>query len=376
MITFKDDMAETFQRESNPRLMASTVMYGGAARQEAGDGQLGFLRDLKSVSWPVEYKLGRRLGSGGQGVVYLAERVGAEGLRMPVSLKFFSPDRYKDAVAYQEDMGRVAQITAKLATIQQDHLIDVHNFVDFNGIRVMAMEWVDGFDLDYLLQPETLIKLRSKVTPERWTYLNNVVVTLGHSKARLKPGIAIAIARECLVALASLHRAGIIHGDIKPANVMLKKTGHSKIIDLGSACESDDLRGLRPFTPQYAAPEVLDQGVVTPYSDLASLGYVLVEMLSGRAPFAGIESYMDLVRAKHRFADDLPEYIPADIGASESLMNLLRVLVSPNPLKRFPSEEAADFLQLGAAEFQRELVTGNLASEYEMEIRLWLEDLA
>lgn len=354
--------------------MASTVTFG-STRSDKGDGQLEFLRDLKSVSWPIEYRLGKRLGAGGQGVVYQADRVGVEDLRMPVSLKFFSPDRYKDRIAYQEDMVRVALITAKVANIQQDHLIDVLNFVDFNGIRVMSMEWVDGFDLDYLMRPETFMQLKAKVSPERWSYLNNVVVTLGHTKACLKPGIAIAVVRECLVALSSLHRAGIIHGDIKPANIMLKKTGYSKIIDLGSACESDDQRGLRPFTPQYAAPEVLDQGIVTPLSDLASLGYVLVELLSGRAPFAGIESYMQLVRAKRSFADELSTFIPPEIGASESLMNLLRVLISPDPLNRFPTDTAADFLQLGAANFQRELVTGNLASEYAMEIRSWLEDL-
>ncbi len=347
----------------------------GAPLADGSDGLLDFLRTRKSVSWKVEYELRHRIGAGGQGVVYLAEKCGAEGLKVPVSLKFFAPDRYKSEAAYIDDMGRVATVASKMARIQHDHLLDIVNFVDFEGIRVMVMEWVDGFDLDYLTSPKTQALLKGRVTPERWSYLNDVVATLGHTKVRLQPGIAISIMQDCLSAISSLHRNGIIHGDLKPANIMLKRTGSAKIIDMGSACESDDLRGLRPFTPQYAAPEVLELGIVTPYSDLASLGYVLVEMLSGQAPFAGMKSYMELVKAKHRFEDDIPNLLPKEMQESDSLMSLLRGLVSPDPTKRHAMDNAADLLQLGAATFQRELVTGNLASEYEMELRSWLEDL-
>lgn len=358
---------------SDPSL-ASTVMPGGP-RADQSDGKLEFLRHTTSVSWRVEYQLMKRLGAGGQGVVYLAEKCGAEGLVLPVSLKFFSPDRYKDLAAYVEDMGRVARIASKVAMIQQDHILDVHNFVDFDGIRVMVMEWVDGFDLDYLTAAKTYAGLKGSVAADRWDYLNNVVVTLGQEKSRLQPGVAISVVSECLSALASLHRNGIIHGDVKPSNIMLKRTGNAKIIDMGSACENDDLRGLRPFTPQYAAPEVLDKGIVTPLSDLASLGYVLVEMLSGRAPFAGITEYADLIRAKQNFGSELSNFLPAEIQQSEALMELVTGLVSPEPEMRRRMEEAADQLQLCAAEFQRELVAGNLSSQYDMEIRLWLDDL-
>ncbi len=54
---------------------------------------------------------------------------------------------------------------------------------------------------------------------------------------RVKPGMAIAIVRDCLAALAALHREGIVHGDIKPSNIMLKRTGNAKIVDIGSAFE-------------------------------------------------------------------------------------------------------------------------------------------
>ena len=65
----------------------------------------------------------------------------------------------------------------------------------------------------------------------RWNYVNQVIVTAGPMQPRVKPGIAIAIVRDCLAGLAALHREGIVHGDLKPSNIMLKRTGNAKIVD-------------------------------------------------------------------------------------------------------------------------------------------------
>ncbi len=127
----------------------------------------------------------------------------------------------------------------------------------------------------------------SSVNNNRWDYLNRVIVTAGPVQSRFKPGIAIQIVRECLAALAALHREQIVHGDLKPSNIMIKRTGNAKIVDIGSAVCLDDVPVQRTCTPTYAAPEVLEGGDCTPRADLASLGYVLIEMLAGRSPFAG-----------------------------------------------------------------------------------------
>jgi serine/threonine protein kinase len=338
-------------------------------------GQFNALLNNSTITWPAKHQLVRRLGAGGQGVVYLADRLGADGWEIPVAIKFFSPDPYPSMDAYVEDMGRIAQVLARVAVIQQDHLLDVHNFMEMDRIRVMSMEWIDGFDLDYLLAPATLDQIQQQVTGSRRAYLNDVVITSGARKSRIKSGVAIAIIQECLAALAALHRDGIVHGDLKPANIMLKKTGNAKIIDLGSACSVDHVRGHRPFTPQYAAPEVLKGDGCTPFSDLASLGYVLLEMLAGMPMFAGITDYHELLEAKYKLVDCLHEMLPNEVMASESLMQVIRTLVAPEPHHRHPGDEAADQLKIGAASFQQELVNGDLASEYETEIRLWLKDL-
>ena len=240
--------------------------------------------DQPQLDWTERHRLIRRIGAGGQGVVFLGERRGADGFRLPVALKVFSPERYEDDPTYDEAMGRMARVAARVAQIQQDNLLDVQNFVARDGIRVMEMEWIDGYDLRRLLTPGILSRARKRVGPARWAYLNDVIVTAGTVQPRLKPGIAIAVLRDCLAALSALHREGIVHGDVKPSNIMLKRTGNAKLVDIGAAFQVDDPPEHPTCTPSYAAPEVLDGADGSARSDLASLGYALVEMLSGAPP--------------------------------------------------------------------------------------------
>jgi eukaryotic-like serine/threonine-protein kinase len=331
--------------------------------------------DQPRLDWTERHCLIRRIGAGGQGVVFLGERRGADGFRLPVALKVFSPERYEDDPSYHESMGRMARVAARVAQIQQDNLLDVQNFVAPDGIRVMEMEWIDGYDLRRLLTPGILSRAEGRVGPERWAYLNDVIVTAGAVQSRLKPGIAIAVLRECLAGLSALHREGIVHGDVKPSNIMLKRTGNSKLVDIGSAFLIDDPLENPTCTPYYAAPEVLDGQDGTARSDLASLGYVLVEMLSGTPLFAGFTRIDELKRAKWEILDGLEGVLPEDVARNELLMGLITGLIAPDPNKRFPDAQAADLVERGAASFQRQLVKGNLASEYDNEIRVWLEEL-
>jgi len=333
------------------------------------------LVESQRMSWTEHLRLMRLLGSGGQGVVYLSQRRGADGFTVPVALKIFSPERYEDSRAYDEAMARMADVAARVSQIQQDNLLDVHNFADRNRIRLMEMEWVDGYDLGQLLTHKMLENVRQRVSEKRWNYLNNVIITSGPIQPRIKAGIAINIVRECLAALAALHRNGIVHGDIKPSNIMLKRTGNAKIVDIGSAFALEAVPPMRTCTPTYAAPEVLEGSECSPRSDLASLGYVLVEMLSGRPPFAGLTAYKDLLEAKRFLAHRLPQFMPPEVTCNELLMNFCRGLIAPDPNRRFPSAEAADLVKEGAASFHRQLIVGGLASEYENEIRVWLEEL-
>ena len=98
-------------------------------------------------------------------------------------------------------------------------------------------------------------------------------------------------------------------------------------------------------------------------------------MLSGQPPFAGLNNFRDLLEAKRTLVHRLPEILPAEVTSSELLLNFCTALVAADPARRFPSAEAADLVPEGAASFHRQLIVGGLASEYENEIRLWLEDM-
>ncbi len=359
---------------------SATRTWGGGSATRCSEELLGRYHTIleeQRLSWTEHHRLTRLLGSGGQGVVYLSERRGTDNFTLPVALKIFSPERYESEKTYDDAMGRMAQVAALVAQIQQDNLLDVHNWVERRRIRMMVMEWVDGYDLSNLLTREMLDRVKDRVSQKRWQYINEVIVTGGPLQPRLKPGIAIAIVRDCLAALAALHRGGVVHGDLKPSNIMVKRTGNAKIVDIGSAFELKSPPMRRTCTPTYAAPEVLEGGECTARSDLAGLGYVLIEMLAGAPVFAGLNTYHELLEAKRFLAQRLPRVLPGEVTCNQLLMNFCRRLIAPDPMRRFPSAEAADLLkEEGAASFHRQLIKGDLASEYDNEIRLWLEELA
>ena len=331
--------------------------------------------DSQRLQWAVHHRLSRLLGTGGQGVVYLSERRGADGFSIPVAIKIFSPAGFENEAAYSEAMGRLARVSRRIAQIQHDNLLDIHNFVDRGGIRILVMEWIDGYDLRQLISLPRLNQIKQQVNSERWDEINRGIITAGEKQSRLRTGVTIAIVRHCLAGLGSLHQHGIIHGDIKPSNVMVKRSGLAKIIDTGSAYALDDLPTKRTCTPVYAAPEVLAGSEPTAQSDLASLGYVLVEVLSGRCPFSELPKYSDLVEAKRRLPEQLEEILPKSVLRNQTLMAFCRQLIAVDPADRFESAEAAELLSDGAAEIQRQLVLNEDNQEYDHEIHLLIEEL-
>ena len=329
----------------------------------------------KRMNWTTHLKLLKLLGSGGQGVVFLSERKGADGFTLPVALKIFSPDRYRTPEDYDLDMARIGSVAGTVAGIQHDNLLLVHNFLDRNRIRMMVMEWVEGYDLRRLMTPRFYGYIKERFSERQWKKMNDVLVTLGPDQPRFKPGVAIAIIQSCLNALAALHRNGIVHADIKPANIMLKQTGQAKIIDIGSAFSLAQPPERRACTPAYASLEVLEGKKCTPLADLASIGYVTVELLSGRSLFSGATDFEAILNLKKNLVHELPKLMPREVATNSLLMSFIEGLVAPNPEDRFHSAEAALTMEDGAAAFLRQLIKGDMASEYENDLRIWIEEL-
>ena len=329
----------------------------------------------KRHSWTSHLRLLTKLGAGGQGVVYLTERRGSDGFTLPVALKVFSPERYATPVHYDSDMARIGRVAAMVAQIQHENLLVVENFLDRDRIRMMVMEWVEGYDLRQLLKPGLLKNLEPHFTSERWQYINDVLITEGPVQPRFRSGFAVAIVRRCLEALAAMHRQNIVHSDIKPGNIMLKRTGHSKIIDIGSAFDMADPPQKRTCTPTYAALEVLEGGEVTPRSDLASLGFVLLELLAGKPVFAGLNDYQELVDAKRTLKDRLGDFVPDELADNGLLMSFVAGMIDPDPNTRFADAETANMVDFGAAAFHRQLIKNDLSTEYENDLRIWIDEL-
>jgi len=339
------------------------------------------------------YRLKKLLGSGGQGIVYLTKRDGADGFGYKAAVKVFSPESYPSVRKYEAAMRRIARVASQVAQAHHPNLVDVLFFEQRYGIRLMLMERVEGYDLRRLLKPEIHLKLQERASHALWDRINTDVVTAGDEQLRMQPGFAVAIVRDCLAGLFLLHGMQIVHGDIKPSNIMLTQIGgRAKLVDLGSAFDLRDSLRQRFFTPAYAAPEVLERRQWTPQSDLASLGYVLIELLSGRRLFKSDKTSLasldkdqldkdqldrdQLLENKRALPDRLEELLPQNVQESKRLMGLCRGLVQPKPEDRFASAEEADLHpRYGASAFLRELVIGNLATVYDTWIRLWIEAL-
>jgi serine/threonine protein kinase len=330
------------------------------------------LQKAGAVHWTAQYRFLERLGAGSQSVVMLADRLGSLDVSLRVALKLLSPLPYPDTDSYLSEMAQTAQVAMKIAEIQEDHLLDVHNFVESSGIQIMVMEWVDGFDLKYLMGPERLREAAGASGRERWAHINDVVVTAGPTQSRLKPGVALHVLRQSLAGLAALHRHNIVHGDIKPSNIMLKRTASTKVIDYGSAFAISRPRIQPAWTPRYAAPEVIDSGKFELNSDLASLGYVFLELISGRSPFDVVKTRAELLDVKNSLHDRVADGLPRDVRRDTGLVELIRGMIHPDCSERFSGPDDADLSPNGAAAAHKRLVLGDLSSEYENDIREWL----
>ncbi len=140
------------------------------------------------------------------------------------------------------------------------------------------------------LNHPNIVTLYDVVEDGRWSYLIMEFVD-GETLADILRGgpisaeAAASIAREICRALEVAHEAGIVHLDIKPANILISRGGRIKVADFGIASLAGG-RGIGRATLAYASPEQLMGGVVDEKSDIFSLGCVLYEMLTGRSPFA------------------------------------------------------------------------------------------
>jgi|GEM_PF-2962520 len=200
-------------------------------------------------------------GAGGMGVVYKARQ---QSLDRDVALKVIREEIATEP-EYRERFMREAKLAA---SVDHPHVVTVYDVGDEDGVLYLAMQWIDGTDLRQLLD----------------------------SSGRLTPKRATTIGAQMGGALDALHGvSGLVHRDVKPANVLLREVAgedHAYLTDFGiakppDAVESLTRTGSTVGTTGYLSPEQIQGKPAGPRSDLYSLGCVIFKMLTGKPPFAG-----------------------------------------------------------------------------------------
>jgi serine/threonine protein kinase len=249
------------------------------------------------------YAVGELLGRGGMAEVYLAtDRV----LDRPVAVKVLGGWLASDAT-FVERFRREALASAR---ISHPNLVAVFDAGSEDGVHYIVMEHVRG---------ETLADVLRRV-------------------GRLPPNRATRIATSVADALGVAHAAGIVHRDVKPANVMLTPDGRIKLMDLGIArgIEGESITRASSIlgTAGYVSPEQARGERVDHRSDIYSLGCVLFEMLTGRQPFEADNPVA--VAFKHVHEAPLP---PTSLEASvpPALEAVVLRAMEKDPASRFPS---------------------------------------
>ena len=191
------------------------------------------------------------LGRGGMGTVF---RVRDRELEEEVALKVL------DAAVFGEGTraGDLLKQEIRLArSITHPNVVRAHDLGDSGGVRFLTMEYVPGTTLRELLDR--------------------------HGRLDLGPGLQIA--KQMCRGLAAVHKAGVIHGDLKPRNVMVMANGVLKLMDFGVARGIGGGPGLAAASPHYMSPEQARGGELDERTDLYSAGVVLYEIFTGRRPF-------------------------------------------------------------------------------------------
>jgi len=270
-------------------------------------------RDVSRARRLGRYELSGLLGSGGMGEVHLAHH---QMLRRPTAVKLLRPDRAGEVAIRRFE--REVQLTASLSHPNTIHVFDYGRTVD--RVFYYAMELLDGFDLD------EVVARSGPMHPRR------VVHVLG----------------QVASSLAEAHDNGLIHRDVKAANVMLCRYGGMldwvKVLDFGLARQADgpEVAGTAPGTisgtPAYLAPEGWHGGEhVDARSDLYALGVLAWFLLRGELPFG---DHGNLVTLLLRHQEEVPESPTGGPGTVRALNELVASLLAKSPDERPPTARA------------------------------------
>ena len=247
------------------------------------------------------FTLTEELGRGFSSVVFRAHHT---MLDIDVALKVLL-DRNLD----EEALKLVYREAHILATLNHPGIIRILDFDRFSDYHVVILEMVDGLNLRTMVEQE------------------------GH----LKQSLVIDIVRQAASALRYAHTRGVIHNDIKPANILLTKEGGVKVADLGMAkvvSQGHDASSAQVCgTPAYISPEMVTNGLraADHRSDIYSLGVSMYQCLTGSLPFQHAEPYQLLMKHVN---EEAPALTQVDRSIDLGLATLVACMMSKRPEDR------------------------------------------
>ncbi|MFH0981091.1 MAG: protein kinase [Planctomycetota bacterium] len=285
------------------------------------------------------YTILGELGRGGMGTVYLArqERLGGR----PVALKVLPASVALSSQARE----RFRTEANAIARLRHPNIVAVYDVVQESGVYAYAMEWVEGKSLAEVIDQLKGLPQEPGIEDLR-KFLLAPDGTLGQSTvAVFLCRVGVAIAR----ALAAVHREGLLHRDVKPSNILLRRDGTALLSDFGLVRHAESatitLAGHFVGTPAYAAPEQLrgHSATLDARTDVYALGATLYHALALRTPFAGRSTAELLLQIEKGLTVPLRRANPK---LPQDLQTIVAKAMDADPARRYATpDELADDLE-------------------------------
>ncbi len=282
----------------------ATAMMPASAERDANEALLEVLRQATIG----EYEIHKELGRGGMATVYLAHDI---ALDRKVAVKVMSPALLLMGEGMAERFKREARTAANLS---HPHIIPIYTVKSAGKTLFFVMKFIAGRSLESII----------------------------HEIGPMPIPVVKAILQQVGNALGYAHRNGIVHRDVKPANIMIDEEGWPVVTDFGIAKVAENrgltMTGIAVGTPSYMSPEQCAAKDITGKSDQYSLGVVAYEMLTGKQPFEGDSAMSIMFQHFHEQPKPLRDVRPDTPPAlAEAVMRMLEKA----PDKRWGSMEEA-----------------------------------